>query len=76
MTEEYILRIALNQKFRKKDVMSLRSRTEENTARAESVDRERTGRGAKEVIRYLTPRLILLFCGYFARKKDIHSVLL
>lgn len=54
------------QKFRKKDVMSLRSKAEENTARAEGDARERTGKGAKEVIRYLTPRLILLFCGYFA----------
>ena len=46
--------------------MSLRSKAEENSERVEGDARERTGKGAKEVIRYLTPRLILLFCGYFA----------
>ncbi len=47
-------------------MVSLRSRVEEKTVGANAITNEGAGRGAKEIIRYLTPRLILLFCGYFA----------
>ncbi len=46
--------------------MYLRSKTEDKTVRTGVFFGERKGGGAKEVIRYLTPRFILLLCGYFA----------
>ena len=65
MTEGKIS-VQIFRKLEKKDVMSLSSRTEEKTVGARHTANEGVGRSAKEAIRFLTPRLILMLCGYFA----------